>query len=571
MTPPRPTPSKAAAKNAPHLPAPGAAATDRQRSRDRQLLADQSLGNEVVPEVSTPLQPTAKGPRTVAVIDIGATSIRMAVAEINGAGEVRTLESFLQPVELGRDSFETRRLSRRGIERATTILKRFRRVLQEYGVTSAEDIRVVATSAVREATNRMAFIDRVYVATGLDVEPIDEAEVNRITYMGITPQLMARRETAESKSVVVEVGGGSTELLVLRGGNVLHSDSFRLGSLRLLQTLDASGVRGRRWRQLLETHIRRILVRIADTIVTDTTLHLVAIGGDIRFAAHRLLPDWDEKTLARLSTKKLEAFTADILAMGEDAVVQRFGATFVEAETLAPALLSYTLLAQHFECQHVLVSGINLRDGLLKDIESGSSWTSQFRQQIIRSALSLGRKYQVDETHARAVAELSRRLFEQLAEEHRLDARYEVLLYVAALLHEVGMYVNVRSNHKHSLYLIRHSELFGLSRQELLLVALVARYHRRASPQSNHEGYGSLGRSDRVAVAKMASLLRLAIALNDTRSGRIREIRCHREPKRLVIAVPGVDDVSLEQMAMRAHSALFHDVFGMPVLLRPGD
>lgn len=564
MTPPRPNPPEAG-------DAPGPVPVERSSSRDRQLIADQQLSEGAGPEVSTPLQPAVKGPRTVAVIDIGATSIRMAVAEINGAGSVRTLESFLQPVELGRDSFETRRLSRRGIERATTILKRFRRVLQEYGVTSAEDIRVVATSAVREATNRMAFIDRVYVATGLDVEPIDEAEVNRITYMGITPQLMARRETAESKSVVVEVGGGSTELLVLRGGNVLHSDSFRLGSLRLLQTLDASGVRGQRWRQLLETHIRRILIRIADTIVTDTSLHLVAIGGDIRFAAHRLLPDWDETTLARLPTKQLEAFTADILAMGEDAIVQRFGATFVEAETLAPALLSYTLLAQQFECHQVLVSGINLRDGLLQDIESGSSWTSQFRQQIIRSALSLGRKYQVDETHARAVAELSRRLFEQLAGEHRLDSRHEVLLYVAALLHEVGMYVNVRSNHKHSLYLIRHSELFGLSRQELLLVALVARYHRRASPQPNHEGYGSLERSDRVAVAKMAALLRLAIALNDTRSGRIREIRCHREPKRLVIAVPGVDDVSLEQMAMRASSALFHDVFGIPVLLRPGD
>ncbi|MEP0062192.1 MAG: exopolyphosphatase, partial [Rhodopirellula bahusiensis] len=178
-------------------------------------------------------------PRTVAAIDIGATSIRMAIAEILPDGSVRTLESLLQPVDLGRDAFETRRLSRKGIERAAAVLRRFRRVLREYGIDSTNDIRVVATSAVREASNRVAFIDRVYVATGLDVEPIDEAEVNRITYMGITPQLMALAETAESKSLVVEVGGGSTELLVIRGGNVLHSESFRLGSLRLLQTLDA--------------------------------------------------------------------------------------------------------------------------------------------------------------------------------------------------------------------------------------------------------------------------------------------------------------------------------------------
>ncbi|MCC9642574.1 Ppx/GppA family phosphatase [Rhodopirellula sp. JC740] len=508
-------------------------------------------------------------PRTVAAIDIGATSIRMAIAEIRPDGSVRTLESLLQPVDLGRDAFETRRLSRKGIERAAAVLRRFRRVLREYGIDSANDIRVVATSAVREASNRVAFIDRVYVATGLDVEPIDEAEVNRITYMGITPQLMALAETAESKSLVVEVGGGSTELLVIRGGNVLHSESFRLGSLRLLQTLDASGARGLRWRELLETHIRRILVRIGDQVRTDTKLHLVAIGGDIRFAAHQLLEDWDETTLARVPVDKLERLTQDVLEMGEDAVVKKYGATFVEAETLAPALLAYTMLARHFDLDHVLVSDINLRDGLLADVVQGGNWTSEFRQQIIRSAVSLGRKYQIDEIHSRAVAELARRLFEELAKEHQLDARYEVLLYVSALLHEVGLYVSLHSNHKHAYYIIRNSELFGLSQQELLLVALVARYHRRASPQTNHEGYGSLNRHDRVAVAKMAAILRLAIALDDTRSGRIREINVSQEGKRLVISAPGVDDVSLEQLAMRNQSGLFQDIFGKPVLLRP--
>ncbi|MEO9593650.1 Ppx/GppA phosphatase family protein [Rhodopirellula bahusiensis] len=508
-------------------------------------------------------------PRTVAAIDIGATSIRMAIAEILPDGSVRTLESLLQPVDLGRDAFETRRLSRKGIERAAAVLRRFRRVLREYGIDSTNDIRVVATSAVREASNRVAFIDRVYVATGLDVEPIDEAEVNRITYMGITPQLMALAETAESKSLVVEVGGGSTELLVIRGGNVLHSESFRLGSLRLLQTLDASGARGVRWRELLETHIRRILVRIGDQVRTDTQLHLVAIGGDIRFAAHRLIEDWDETTLARVPVDKLEELTQQILEMGEDAVVKKFGATFVEAETLAPALLAYTMLARHFDLKHILVSDINLRDGLLADIVQGGNWTSEFRQQIIRSAVSLGRKYQIDEIHSRAVAELARRLFEGLAKEHQLDARYEVLLYVSALLHEVGLYISLHSNHKHASYIIRNSELFGLSQQELMLVALVARYHRRASPQSNHEGYGSLDRHDRVAVAKMAAILRLAIALDDTRSGRIREINVTQEGKRLVISAPGVDDVSLEQIAMRSHSGLFQDIFGKPVLLRP--
>lgn len=509
-------------------------------------------------------------PRTVAVIDIGAISIRMAIAEIHPDGQVRTLESLLQPVDLGRDAFENRRLSRKGIERAASVLKRFRRILDEYGVRDSEDIRVVATSAVREATNRIAFVDRVFVATGLDVEPIDEAEVNRITYMGITPMLMARAETAESKSVVLEVGSGSTELLMIRGGNVLHADSFRLGSLRLIQAIEASGAQGPRWRQLLETHVKRFVVRIAEDLKADAPLQLVLMGGDIRFAAHRLVDDWDETSLTKVPVAKLEDLSTKVLEMGEDAVVKKLGATFVEAETLGPALLAYTQFAKHFELDHVFVGGANLRDGLLADMEQGGNWTSEFRQQIIRSAVSLGRKYAVDQSHARVVAELARILFQQLADEHQLDSRHEVLLYVAALLHEIGLYVNLNSNHKHAYYLIRNSELFGLSRQELQLVALVARYHRRASPQTSHEGYTSLDRKDRVAVTKMAAVLRIAIALDDTRSGRIRDVVCERDDKRMVISVPGVNDVSLEQLALRTNSSLFRDIFGVPVMLRPG-
>ena len=121
--------------------------------------------------------------RPVAVIDIGATSIRMAIAEIHEDGEVRTLDTLVRAVELGREAFENRRLSRKSIERSASILKQYQHMLQQYGITSPDDVRVVATTAVREATNRLAFTDRIFVATGFNVDSIDEAEVNRITQL----------------------------------------------------------------------------------------------------------------------------------------------------------------------------------------------------------------------------------------------------------------------------------------------------------------------------------------------------------------------------------------------------
>ncbi|TWU42713.1 Ppx/GppA phosphatase family protein [Novipirellula artificiosorum] len=517
---------------------------------------------------STPLLPIS--PRPVAVIDIGATSIRMAIAEIHPDGEVRTLDTLVQPVDLGREAFAIRRLSRKSIERAAAILKQYQRVLREYGITSNENVRVVATTAVREALNRLAFTDRAYIVTGLTVETIDEAEVSRITYMGIAPQLRSDPELADGRSIVAEVGGGNTEVLVIRSGNVLHSQSYRLGSLRLLQLLDQARVLPSRRRGFLESHIRRTLDNMVDDVQPDPTNRMVAFGGDIRFAAHRLLDDWDGVSLAPLATDRLAEFTDEVLKLDEDTIVRRYGASFIEAETLGPALLGYTMLAQAFQQPSLFVCDTNLRDGLLHDMAVGGSWTAEFRNQIVRSALGLGRRFDFDEAHARNVAELSRKLFDQLKPEHKLDYRHEVILHVAALLHEIGLMINVRSNHKHALYVIRNSEIFGLSKSELLQVGLLARYHRRAYPQPSHEGYGALGREERVVVAKLASILRLAIALDDTRSGRIREIECTRESRQLVINVPGVDDVSLEQVAMRQNAGLFRDVFGMPVLLRAG-
>lgn len=492
----------------------------------------------------------------------------MAVAEIRHDGEVRTLDTLVQSVNLGREAFESRRLSRKNIEKAATVLSQYQRVLLEYGIVDPNQVRVVATSAVREASNRLAFTDRIFIVTGLSVQPIDEAEVNRITYMGITPQLREHPDLDNGKTVVVEVGGGSTELLVVRSGNVLNSDSYRLGSLRMLKDLESARTGIKRRRPVLENHIHRSLKLVSDTVSTDGGINLVALGGDIRIAANLLVDDWQGGSLVQVAVPELTKLTDEILSLTEDAIVKKYGVSFIEAETLGPALLTYSMLAQHFGLTKLYVSDTNLRDGLLHDMAVGGSWTAEFRNQIVRSAISLGREFNFDEMHARNVAELSRKLFDQLRDEHQLDSRHEVILHIAALLHEIGMLINVRSHHKHALYIITNSELFGLSKDELLHVGLVARYYRRAAPQPSHVEYMSLSRDERVVVSKLAAILRLATALDDTRSGRIREIDCVREGGRMVINVPGLTDVSLEKIAMQQNTSLYRDVFGTPVVLR---
>jgi len=513
-------------------------------------------------------QDAAEAVKTVAVIDIGTTSIRMAIAEIKTDGSVRTLDKLAQAVHLGRDTFTSGSIGKKTIEECVRILKSYRQILAEYRITQSDQIRVVATSAVREATNRLAFIDRIFSATGFQVEPIDEAEANRITYLSIQPILNAEPELTRSPAVITEVGGGNTEVLVVQGIDVLFAQTYRLGSIRLREMLEVYRTPRYKLRHIMLSQIQRTVEEVVQNVPAESTAELIALGGDVRFAASQLLPSWTPETLGRIPLDAFADFTDRMLSLSEDELVQKNHLTYPDAETLGPSLLAYLELARALKVEQILVTNVNLRDGLLHEFALDGQWTEDFNKQIIRSALVLGRKFGFDEDHAAHVAELSRAIFRQMQDEHELGPRYELILYVAALLHEIGLFIGTASYHKHSMYLIRHSELFGLSKNDLLLVSLVARYHRRASPKSNHEGYAMLDREHRIAVCKLAAILRIADALDHSHSGRVGDVKCRREKSRLVITARNVDDLSLEQLALQQKGPLFEEIFGLQVLLR---
>jgi exopolyphosphatase/guanosine-5'-triphosphate,3'-diphosphate pyrophosphatase len=199
---------------------------------------------------------------------------------------------------------------------------------------------------------------------------------------------------------------------------------------------------------------------------------------------------------------------------------------------------------------------------------AGNAWTGEFAVQAIYSALTLGKKYAFNRRHAEHVAELSAQLFRALQTEHSLDQRYELLLRIAALLHEIGNYISDRSHHKHSMYLILNSDLFGLRRKDIALIALTARYHRRATPQSYHEEYQTLDRDSRIAVAKLAAILRVADALERSHLTERRAVSFGREKNQFVITVHDAQDLTLERLALKEKGGMFAEVFGMPVVLR---
>lgn len=502
--------------------------------------------------------------RTVAVIDIGTSGARMAIADLDPSGGIQLIEKLTQTVALGRDVFTRGRIRRATIEECVRVIESFQHVMREYRVPP-ENVRAVASSAVQEAANRDSLVDRVAMATGIEVEVIDDAEATRLTYLSVLPFL----RSVKADTLLVEVGGGRTELLALRGENISDARVFRLGSLRLRNLLEQQRTPLSQVREVLEQEVANTFHQLKATFKSPRQ-RLVVLGGDARFAAMSVNPEWDRSKPQPVSLKAWRKITESVLSLSVEACVEQHHLTFSEADTLGPALYAVMRLAEQSGCDTLHVSGHTMRDGLLREFAEQEAWSPSYVRQMLDSAMQLGRKYQIDEHHATEVAGLSLQLFDTLREEHRLGPRHRVMLEISALLHEIGSFVAATSHHKHSMYILANADLFGLGPRDTRVVANVARYHRRSPPKSTHTYYQALPRRERIIVQQLSAILRVADALARSRGRRIPEILCERREDTFFIRVPGVDNLHLENSALRVKGQMFEEVFGMNVILVKG-
>jgi len=504
--------------------------------------------------------------KTVAAIDIGSNLLRMVIAQVSPAGEVTVLERLQRAVRLGQDTFRRGRLSINTMRAATGVLRDFRKKLDLYKV---EKIRAVATSAVREASNADAFLDRVLMATGLHLEVIDTSEESRLTVSAVREDLADAAGIAQADVLIADVGGGSTLLTVLHRGQIESSQSLPLGAIRLQEALQISDEPPERSSEMLRRQITNVLAALQRSLPIKKVRAFVALGGDARFAAAQAGKPTASEALQKVTRPALDKLLQRCEGRPPEDLAREFGRPFADAETISTALMIYQELLRHTHVREMLVSHLSMRDGLLLDLArlvTGQEDTALV-QGVIHSAMAVAEKYLVDSNHAEHVAELAMKLFDALADEHGLDARAHLLLHVAALVHEVGGFVSSRAHHKHSFYLISNSEIFGLSRREITIVAQVARYHRRSCPKPSHIEYMILPRETRMMISKLAALLRVADALDRGHAQQVRQFTGKIQGDEFVLQVRDVSDLGLERHAIATKGDLFQDIYGLRIRL----
>jgi exopolyphosphatase / guanosine-5'-triphosphate,3'-diphosphate pyrophosphatase len=463
-------------------------------------------------------------------------------------------------VRLGREVFLTGNLAPEAIDNAIAALAGFRALLDSAGVDS---YRAVATSATREARNRDVLVSRAAAEAGIQIDVIDGVEEARLVQLAVRRAL----DLHDKRALLIDIGGGSTELTLLDHGEVRAAQSLKLGTVRLLEAFFNGDGAVDRWHRNL---VREFLARSFETVgpeFRDAAPDIVvATGGNLESLA--VLCPRTGPLGAGIDLKAAQTLLRQLLGMSKAERAATYRLRPDRADTIVPA--TWILLALcDAVTDHVLVPGTGLRDGLLEDLID-----SHFREEIAeddslvrRSCVRIGRRYRFDERHGTHVASLACRLFDDLGRQHAhtLTPRDRTLLAAAATLHDVGEFIRNEAHHKHSQYIIEHSDIIGISPNERSVVANVARYHRKGFPDAAHPAFRDLSREDKNRVRSLSALLRVADALDREHLGKVADVTASVEDRMLRLHVSGSPDHELEDWTVARKAELFTAVFGLGV------
>ncbi len=535
---------------------------------------DNPLSNKVVtdqistrPSTESVASDTSHPPQLISAIHIGAGSVSMLIgAPSDDEGKVIPIDFFEQPVPIARDVFGKGRVGRPVIERIVRILKEYRAALSELAIPNGLPNRVVATNILAEATNQETILNRVQVACGLDVEPLDDGEMTRLIYMQSQALLNSVKKFAKQNTLVVHVGPGNTRVLYFSRGQISQYSSYRLGAFRAYEAIQTSQPRGEAIISMLREQTRASIDSIYYDYRSNAVDQVVVIGHEMQMIANHV----GKASTKGVTTTELRRFLVKICDMSADQRVHEFQLDYAHADSVVAAVKINTRLAESFEAKRIFIPSEDYETEILTQLPFSSSLTRRFQKEVMQSAISIARRYKIDTGHAQHVEKLSVKLFDTLTHLHQLGSRERLLLSVAALLHETGNFITVRAHHKHSYYIIRHSEIFGLSEADIEIVALIARYHRHSPPKSTHDGYSEISRENRMIVSKLSAILRVADALDRAHSQRVQDVTVRLTESRLYIGIADLRDIAVEQLAMESKADMFRNIYGLDVVLESG-
>ena len=497
-----------------------------------------------------------------AAIDIGSNSVRMQTAEVLPGTPARILAADREVTRLGSSVFRTGLVSQDAMTFVCQVLARMAETYRKFDV---HGVRAVATAAIRDASNQAEFIQRASEAAGTRVEVISGPEEARLIHLGV----QSSWPHPDKRILIIDVGGGSAELILSESGILREGVSRPLGAVRLSEVFLKSDppqeVELLRMEEFIEEKLQQVLRRI-NVFGFDRTIATSASAAAVVCAINRIpRARREEADHLRATVSQLRKFYRE---MSGSTLAQRKKAVGVgprRAELIVAGAAVFLKVLEMFNTPSLYYSTAGVRDGIIADLTArgvGRERSRLSREQL-RSVEAMSRKFGVTPKHGRRVADIAHALFECLQPVHKLAPNDGKLLEAAAYLHDTGHYISDTGHHKHSEYLVVNSDLPGFTSQERQLVAQLCRYHRKSVPNAKHLPFQALPAESKRTITSLMPVLRLADALDTSREQRVEEVQCQLTPAGLAVNVKAGPKADLELWAGERTSELFRQVYGL--------
>ena len=521
-------------------------------------------------------QPTRATPQTsrVAAIDIGTNSTHLLVASVDTTlGTFSIEQAEKSTTRLGERDPDSGELTPDAMQRGYETLRRFRDLAMSHDV---EQIVTAATSAVREAPNGREFLQSIQDGLGIDVDLVSGPEEARLIYLGV----LSGMSFGDRPHLVLDIGGGSTELILADGRDARALTSTRVGAVRLQRDFVKDDPIPPHRRSFLQAFIQGSLEPAVDKVhrrIKPGEIPVLVATSGTAMAIGALAASEDERPPLKLhgyrvSRQRLDRVVEKLVTMTPEQRRDLSPINDRRAEIIVPGALILQTTMQMLGVEEFVLSERALREGLIVDwmlrhglLEDRFSFQSSIRQ---RTVIHQVQRFAVNQRRAERVATHALSLYD--ATEglmHQDDGQGRELLWAAAMLHACGQHINLSAYHKHSWYLIRHGELLGYSEAEHLMVAAIARYHRRSLPKKRHESWQALvTRDNRRCVSEMALLLRLAAALDRRPEPVVASLRVNTAADVLdLVLVPERlnQNLSLEQWSLESCADVIREASGV--------
>jgi exopolyphosphatase / guanosine-5'-triphosphate,3'-diphosphate pyrophosphatase len=512
---------------------------------------------------TAPTKPLAELPTLprLAAIDIGTNSIRLVVAEVQPDGSYRVLDEDREMTRLGRGLYRDGRLGDAPMQQTLQALGRMKAIADGFGVA---ELRAIATAAVREAANGRDFVSEAWRRHRVRLEVVPAEEEARLAFRSVTRHY----DLDDRVTAIVDIGGGSTEVILAAGGVVKQMVSLPLGAVRLAERYCKSDpLKPKHWKAL-----RRAIDQTLEDAIGKPQFAaevMIGSGGTFTNLAQMAQAERDRKvTNARdypLSRAEVTRLLARLQETPLEARRQIPGLNPQRADIMVAGAAIVARLTRWLGTQRVLVNDRGVRDGVLQFmIDDLSGVVPAGRVQPpdrLELARRFARKCRSNERHCEHVARLATEMFDALRDAYALPQAGGDILRAAALLHDIGYLINHERHHKHAYHLIMHGDLHGFSAHEIQLIANVARYHRGAVPKKAHANFARLDRRERRLVRQLAGILRVADGLDRTHGQAVQRVRCRMGDGWVRIHAAAARDPSIELDDAKRKAALFELAF----------